>query len=252
MILDCILTSVNENETYIDFIPIFIMSWKKLYPNIDIKILLIANEIPDKFMSYKDYIILFKPIDNVLTSFTSQIIRIYYPAIMKYTNGIMITDIDMIPMNRTYYTEYIKEYDNSKFIYMRGNFNFNYKELAICYNVAVHSVWSEIMNIHSIEDVIEAIKSVSGSNTIKEGHGNTGWTLDQTTLYSRVMDWNNKTNNLVCVKDSVTKFKRLDRGTFRLNDDFKKQISSGVYSDYHCFRPMSKYTDINYEIYNLL
>ena len=49
MKLDCILTACNTNELYIDFIPIFIKSWTKLYPDVDIKIVLINDIIPDKF-----------------------------------------------------------------------------------------------------------------------------------------------------------------------------------------------------------
>jgi hypothetical protein len=37
----------------------------------------------------------------------------------------MITDMDMLPMNRTYYTENIKSYNNNKFIYYRENICFN-------------------------------------------------------------------------------------------------------------------------------
>ena len=33
MKLDCVLTAVNENELYLDFIPIFIKTWNKLYPD---------------------------------------------------------------------------------------------------------------------------------------------------------------------------------------------------------------------------
>lgn len=32
MILDCVLTSVNTNPLYIDFIPIFVKTWNRLYP----------------------------------------------------------------------------------------------------------------------------------------------------------------------------------------------------------------------------
>ena len=46
MKLDCVITSVNNNNLYIDFIPIFIKTWKKLYPTIDVKIILINEEIP--------------------------------------------------------------------------------------------------------------------------------------------------------------------------------------------------------------
>jgi len=40
MKLDCVLTAVNENPLYLEFIPIFIKTWNKLYPGIDVKILL--------------------------------------------------------------------------------------------------------------------------------------------------------------------------------------------------------------------
>ena len=79
MILDCLLTAVNEKPLYLDFVPIFIKTWNKLYPNVDVKIILIANKIPDKLLLYKNNLILFKPIKNVLTSFTAQFIRLLYP-----------------------------------------------------------------------------------------------------------------------------------------------------------------------------
>jgi len=58
MKLDCVLTATNANEMYIDFIPIFIKTWKKLYPTVDIKIVLVAESIPEKFIEYTNYIIL--------------------------------------------------------------------------------------------------------------------------------------------------------------------------------------------------
>ncbi len=51
MKLDCILTAVNENTLYIDFIPIFIKTWNKLYPSIDVKIILIVtNESSSRYV----------------------------------------------------------------------------------------------------------------------------------------------------------------------------------------------------------
>ena len=43
-----------------------------------------------------------------------------------------------------------------------------------------------------------------------------------------------------------------DQTVEALRDQIRNNISNGVYSDYHCLRPMSKYSKINYEIYNLL
>ena len=94
MILDCVLTSVNTNPLYIDFIPIFVKTWNKLYPKVDVKIILIADKIPEQFLEYKNNIILFKPIDNVLTSFTSQFIRLLYPCIFINVFNISIPNND--------------------------------------------------------------------------------------------------------------------------------------------------------------
>ena len=59
MKLDCVLTATNENDRYIHFIPIFIDTWKKLYPDVDVKIVLIAESIPEQFLYYSNNIILF-------------------------------------------------------------------------------------------------------------------------------------------------------------------------------------------------
>jgi len=253
MKLDCVLTAVNENNLYIDFIPFFIKIWNKLYPEVDIKIILIANEIPDDFTEYKSNIILFKPIENVSTSFISQYVRLLYPAILKYKNGVMITDIDMVPMNKVYYIENISSITNDKFIYFRENVCLNARQIAMCYNIALPEIWSDIFNIDSIEDIKERLKRVYNTINYIEGHGKFGWSKDQVDLYKHVMEWNIKTGNFICLKEKDTKFHRLDRDTFDINNQtIRDNISNGKYTDYHCFRPMNKYENINNKIYELL
>jgi hypothetical protein len=253
MKLDCILTSVNENPLYLEFVPIFIKTWNKLYPDVDVKIILICKNIPDNLLLFKKNIILFEPIENVLTSFTSQFIRLLYPCILKYKNGVLITDIDMIPMNNTYYSKNIIEYDNNKFIYYRGNICLQDKQIAMCYNVATPEIWKDIFKINSLDDIVNYIKNVSDKNVIKEGHGNIGWSIDQTTLYNKVTEWNKKTNSFVRLNEIQTRFMRLDRNSFDIHDvNIRNNIRVGNYTDYHCYRPMSKYYDINWEIYNLI
>ena len=45
MKLDCVLTACNMNPLYSDFIPIFIKTWNKLYPAVDVKIIFISAPI---------------------------------------------------------------------------------------------------------------------------------------------------------------------------------------------------------------
>lgn len=253
MKLDCVVSAVNENLLYLDFVPIFIKTWNKLYPDIDVKIILIAKTIPENLLLYKTNIILFEPIENVLTSFTSQIIRLLYPCILNYKNGVLITDIDILPMNKIYYTENIKEFDNDKFIYYRENVCLSSRQIAMCYNVATPQIWKDIFKVNSVDDIVSFIKNISDNNIIKEGHGNTGWLIDQHTLYNKVMEWNKDTNNFIKLNETQTQFNRLNRGSFSVsNINTRQNIIAGKYTDYHCCRPMSTYSDLNWEIYNLL
>ena len=73
MKLDCVVTACNTTPLYIDFIPMFIKAWNKLYPDVDVIIILINDVIPDKFKEYMDNIILFEPIPNISTAFISQL-----------------------------------------------------------------------------------------------------------------------------------------------------------------------------------
>jgi len=253
MKLDCVLTAVNENVLYLDFVPIFIKTWNKLYPDVDVKIILISKNIPDNLLLYKNNIILFEPIENILTSFTSQFIRLLYPCILNYKNGVMITDMDMLPMNNTYYTNNIKSYEDDKFIYYRENVCLNFNQIAMCYNVATPNIWKDIFKINSVQDIRSVIQNINSIQTIKEGHGNTGWDIDQKTLYNEVINWNKTTKNFIRLNENQTGFNRLDRNTFDIKNEYIiNNIISGTYTDYHCLRPMSEYSNINYDIYNML
>lgn len=252
MKLDCVLTAVNNNKLYIDILPLFIKQWNKLYPNVDVKVILINDKIPDEFIEFNNNIILFKPIENISTAFISQYIRLLYPCIMNYNNGILITDIDDLPMNNTFFTKNIEKFDNEKWINLR-DWKIKNKEIAMCWQVATSKTWKEVFKINNLNDIINRIKNVFFSTEYKDGHGELGWNTDQLHLYNYVMDWNKKSNNYIFLKDSETGFNRLNRRNIkRINNKIKKNIQNGYYSDYHCNRPMSKYSVLNYNIYNLL
>lgn len=254
---DCVLTAVNENPLYIGFVPLFIKTWKKLYPDIDVKVVLIANNMPSNLIEYEKNIILYEPIQNVSTSFISQYIRLLYPCILEYKGGVMISDIDIMPMNRSYYTENIKKYGNEKFIYFRENICSEHNEIAMCYNIATPLIWRDIFKINSLNDVTNRLIKIYSDIRYEDGHGKSGWSTDQIHLCKYVTEWNKKTNNFIRLKENETKFKRLDRSNIvsvnhELTDEVKKNIKNQTYTDYHCLRPMEKYEKINNDIYNLL
>lgn len=243
MKLDCVLTAVDENPLYLEFLPLFVETWNKLYPQVDVKVVLIATSIPEEYLGYEKNIILFEPLEGVPTAFTAQFIRLLYPGLLKYKNGVMITDMDMIPMNKTYYTEHIKKCTDDKFIYLREYEMAENNEIAMCYNVALPGVWRDVFQVYTMDDVLRELKNADS----------TKWSTDQVTLHNKITEWHKKTNNFVRLKDHEMGFLRLDRDTFHLNNEFILwNIKNGLYSDYHCYRPMSKYRDINNAIYKLI
>ena len=252
MKLDCVLTACNLNKLYYDFIPLFVKSWNKLYPSVDVKIILIADNIPTDLEKYKNNIICFSPINNVSTAFISQYIRLLYPCLLNYENGILITDMDMIPMNSNYYTKNIENISNEKFIYYRDVLLYEYNEIAMCYNAGLSKTWKDIFNISSIDDIKNRLITVNNRINYVDGHGENGWSTDQKDFFQYVINWNKKTNNFVFLDDKKTGFNRLDRNQFELDNNEIIKIKSGFYSDYHCYRPYSKYKQINDEILNII
>ncbi len=253
MILDCILTACDLNPLYFGFIPIFIKSWKKLIPHIDIKIILIADKIPNQILCYSKYIILFPPIDKVGIPFIALYIRYLYPAILKYRNGVMITDIDMLPMNANYHINCIKKIEDDRFINTR-DVCLPHKQLASCYIVATPQTWNELFTINSHQDIITRLKNIwfnTDFNKFIKGPQK-GWFKDQIDVYNYAMEWNKKTKRFVCLNDKNTGFRRLDRFAFQLNNDIKEKIKKGYYSDYHAYRPYSQYKELNDQIVELL
>ena len=268
MKLDCVLTACNNDPMYIDFIPTFVKAWHTLCPKVDVKIILIHDSIPEKFKDYEKNIILFPPLPNVSTAFTSQYIRLLYPALLPYTNGVMITDMDILPMNSRYYIENIKPFTNDHFVYLRhvlmeGYVLSNYLEqltgrviqkkitippqLSMCYNVATPTVWGKIFTIQTVDDInkrilelYESIEYVTPGELHKDGEvENHSWSQDQIDLYACVMKWNTHTNKFAFIRDDNTGYRRLDRsryGGIPLTQELQQMIQMGVFSDYQIGR----------------
>lgn len=252
MIIDCILSACNLNKLYYDFVPIFVKSWKKLIPEADVKIILISDILPNDLKEYETNIILFKPIQNISSAFISQYIRNLYPAVLNYTNGVLITDIDMLPMNRKYYTNNIKYFDNNKFIHYRAGIYFDDGQMVMCYNVAPSNIWKKIFDVNTENDIVRRLIEVHNKVNYDGIPGHRCWSIDQLDLYEKVMAWDKKTNNLILLDDKINNFHRLDRETIMHETDLIKKIKTEYYSDYHALRPYHLYKEINDVIYDLL
>ena len=290
MKLDCVLTACDTNPRYYGFIPYFISAWHKLYPSVDVKIVLIHDSLPQELQRFEKNIIVYKPLENVSTGFTTLYIRLLYPCVLNYSHGVMITDIDNIPLS-LYFTENIKDIADNKWIYLR-----DWQEgatIVIGWHVATPRVWRDVFSIRSVKDIKKRLSdvhaqinyvlpkgwhvatprvwrdvfSIRSVKDIKKRLSDVyarinyvtknlpeGWHVDQLHLYQYVMKWHSKTGNYISLRDRDTGFHRLDRADLKypkLSRMTEARIKKGFYSDYHCLRPYEKYKSINDRVLSL-
>jgi len=240
MKIGTIVTACDLNPLYSDFIPNFIKAWNILFPLADVVIVLIANAIPEELNQYEKYIRLFNPIPNMHTAFQAQCIRLLYPRHIERKEGVLITDMDMLPMNRSYYMNSISSISDDTFVTYRDVCLPT--EIAMCYNIATPSVWTSMFGSETAESILQSWYM----STIYDGnHGGKGWGTDQQILLKKFTMWN---GTKITLNDSITKFNRLDRSeprNFTNLHQLKDNIENGRYADYHCLRPYSEHKEMN-------
>lgn len=199
-----VLTATDMNPNYYKFIPIFIETWKQIFPGIRVHIILISEIITDELQQFKDYIKLFKPLNGMSTAFIAQNIRTLYPALLTDAKGgILITDMDMIPMGKKYYTETIQHFDTTKFICYRPLNCVGKNEMVICYNIAHYDVWADVFQIQNLDDITNTLHTLYKENPYEDVHGGIGWCTDQLYLFSRTQEWNKQTRNLLILDHNI-------------------------------------------------
>ena len=244
---DCVLTAVNDNALYLEYIPNFIKCWKHLFNNIDIVIVLVMDEIPQNLKDYTPYLRLFKPIEGLDTAYIAQNIRIYYPAILD-KRGVLITDIDIYPMNKKYYLDPINNISSDTFMIYRPLTCVEKGQIALCYCMASSDTWSKTNQCQCLDDVKNILIKNYPSNYGKYRPApldwlKWGWFNDQVVLYNNVIGGG---CNHKVVGDGL--FFRIDKMNLTLDNvkRFLPKLKNGGVSDFIPCRPDSKnYKDIN-------
>ena len=137
------------------FIPKQILFWKRF--NINFLAIFVGDSIPDELEEYKSYIILWKLNLDLNTAYVAQNLRMYFSALIQLPDDemVMLTDMDMLPTNPTYYTSNLEQYRHDDFIYYRhvdGN------QIYMCYNAAHPNTWSKLFGISNFDDIYNKIK----------------------------------------------------------------------------------------------
>ena len=232
MNVDYVIISSDDNPMYKDFYPVVAKRWielgyKTYYLNITDTDEIIENEY--------GVIHKIKALDFVSTGFQSQVVRLFSS---KFIEGnIMMSDIDMLPINGEYYSQYLNEITDDNVIIYSGQPYGNVPYYPMCYVVSHSSNFRKYLEIENM-NFSEYCKMLS------DNYGQ-AWNTDENFMYDRLQNYK---ENLV-VKNERDFSRRVDRGSWNYSDDLLK---SGHYIDSHMLRPYSTYKNQIDELINKL
>jgi len=187
MKLTTVISSVNSNPDYYNFLPYQILFWTKF--GIKFICIYVGEQIPSELQQYKEHIILWDKNKDLHSAYVAQNIRIFYAGLINLPDDecIMLTDMDMLPCSKSYYTDNLEKYTKEDFIYYRTIHPT--ENIYICYNTAHPSLWGKIFGINSIDDIEKELNLnyCKGYNGVP---GSTGWCSDQELLAIKLLNYN--------------------------------------------------------------
>lgn len=231
------LTSCDSNPLYYPFWPIIAKLWKS-HIGIEPILIFIGDELPKDMNTDYGKIILFKPTLNLPTSTQSQFIRLWYTQFLDDT--VITTDIDMLPLSKSYFNEPIKKIEDDKFI----SLGFEKSQgFSICYNIAKPETFHNILGLsdNMENDILPLYLELIKKNK------NDAWFSDEEYL----------TRKLKKASHKLIKFDRGDNPfQTRINrtnwEYIPSMVSLGAYFDCHSLRPYSKYKKEIDDLINLI
>jgi hypothetical protein len=219
--IDYVVISSDDNPMYKDFYSIVAKRWydlgfKTYYLNISDTDEIIENEY--------GIIHKIKALDFVSTGFQSQVVRLFSS---KFIEGnIMMSDIDMLPINGEYYNQYLNELTDDNVIIYSGQPYGDVAYYPMCYVLSHSSNFKKYLDI-------ENLNFGEYCQILLEKYGE-AWNTDESFMYDRFQNYK---ENLV-VKNDRDFSRRVDRGNWRYDLNLLKR---GYYIDSHLLRPYSQY-----------
>ncbi|MEX0671809.1 MAG: hypothetical protein WD068_00470 [Candidatus Babeliales bacterium] len=221
--LDRVILATDAHENYIQFWPLVAKAWRDIV-GIRPTLALIADMSVEIDQSCGD-VIRFAPIPGVPTSLYAQTIRLLLPAYFP-DDGCIISDIDMMPLQKKYFIESINDVSDDRFVVYRGR---TYDWMAaprypMCYIAAKGSIFKEVFKIQKLGDIPAIVRSWYARGF--------GWDTDELMLYEYISLWQEKTNRLTkLLHDSSG---RIDRLAWQFDSAKLKNL---IYIDAHMPRP---------------
>lgn len=222
-----VILATNNNPTYIEFWPVVAPLWQKM--GFCPTLALIGDETCSVDTSLGD-VIRFPPIPGVSEAMQAQCVRLLLPILFP-DDGCIISDIDMLPISKSYFVEGAKYCPDDGFVvYRNGDYSSDNPKYPMCYFAAKGAVFTSVFGISTYEEISPLIQVWSTLGL--------GWHTDELVLYDKVNEWKSNGGKLILLGHRVEK--RLDRWMW---EEQIKSFDINDYIDCHCPRPYSEYKE---------
>lgn len=222
-----VIMATNNNPMYIEFWPVVAPLWQEM--GFRPTLALIADESCKVDTTIGD-VIRFSPIPGVSEALQAQCVRLLLPALYP-DEGCIISDIDMLPISRSYFVEGANQCPEDTFLVYRDKaYDPTDQKYPMCYFTAKGSIFGSIFGVSNYDQISPLIKEWSNLGL--------GWSTDELVLYKTVNKWKSDGGKVILLGHSVGP--RLDRSCW---DSQMKSFNIKDYIDCHCPRPYSTYRD---------
>jgi hypothetical protein len=197
----------------------------------------------------------FQPIPGLHTAFQAQCIRLLYPALLDAAGAVLISDMELVPLDPGYFHDTVAGLDERFFAAYRGEVLFDRGEISIPYNAARPQVWSDIFCVRSLDDVRARLREWAVGLSYEGTRGGKGWYTDQLVLHERLLRWARHSGRLWLMDDQYTGYRRLEREAVLqaggLTAALSREIRGRRFTDFDSCVPHSSFAAVNDAVLDL-
>lgn len=253
MRLTHVVLASDANPRYLECWPLTRRAWREVL-GVEALLVLVAGraDAPPELLA-DEAVHVVEPLEGIATGLQAQCIRLLYPAVLDVDGGVMVSDMELMPLSPSYFHGPLAHLDERMFVSYR-DLLFYRRMMAIAYNVARPETWRSIFGVETVEDVRARLDEWTRPVFYHGMRGAEGWYTDQEALFATLESWPERSERLWVMDDAYTGFLRLDRHDVSeggLTREQARAIRRRRYTDYDSHVPHSEFRELNETVLRL-
>lgn len=224
-----VVVASDLNRNYLDFWALTSRAWARLGLQATLVLVAASGDVPHDLVNAPN-VVVFEPLTGVSTSLQATCVRLLYAALVNTPGAVVMSDIDLVPLNRSFFYRPLAALDERFFVSFRDDVHDPVVAWPVGYNAAAPATWGEVFGVASMEDVRTRLADWTRDVPF-EGRGGTGWFQDQRMLRDALMAWPGRDERLWMLSSALTGERRL----YRYNVTWWRRllVRAGYYTDLH-------------------